>query len=64
MPNVKDACLNTQLNMLAHYKVQKTLGQGRYGHVMKCLKLETKETVAVKVLKEKKKQIDNKEVRS
>ncbi|KAM7411526.1 hypothetical protein PAMA_021489 [Pampus argenteus] len=38
--------------MLAKYKLQKFLGQGKYGHVLQCLKLETKETVAVKFLKE------------
>ncbi|KAM7405033.1 hypothetical protein PAMP_012324 [Pampus punctatissimus] len=35
------------------YKMQKFLGQGRYGHVLQCLKLETKEIVAVKFLKQK-----------
>ncbi|KAM7411527.1 hypothetical protein PAMA_021490 [Pampus argenteus] len=46
--------------MLAKYKLQKFLGQGKYGHVLQCLKLETKETVAVKFLKEKKD--DNREM--
>ncbi|KAF1390223.1 hypothetical protein PFLUV_G00055850 [Perca fluviatilis] len=34
-----------------NYKILKVLGQGRYGQVVKCFKRDTKETVAVKVLK-------------
>eukprot|EP00064_Thunnus_orientalis_P011895 superscaffoldBa00001766_g11927 len=43
--------------MLENYKVQKILGQGRYGHVLKCLNCDTEETVAVKLLKDKRKEL-------
>lgn len=36
-----------------NYEILRLLGQGSYGRVFKCLKLDTKETVAIKVLKEK-----------
>ena len=36
-----------------NYQILKVLGAGCYGQVVKCLKLDTEETVAVKVLKQK-----------
>ncbi|XP_071332949.1 homeodomain-interacting protein kinase 1-like [Trachinotus anak] len=36
-----------------NYKMLKVLGQGCYGQVIKCLKRDTEETVAVKVLKQR-----------
>lgn len=36
-----------------NYKMLTVLGQGCYGHVIKCFKRDTKETVAVKVLKQR-----------
>lgn len=36
-----------------NYRMLKELGQGCYGHVIKCLKRDTKETVAVKILKQR-----------
>ncbi|KAI9517275.1 hypothetical protein NQZ68_008535 [Dissostichus eleginoides] len=36
-----------------NYRILKVLGAGCYGQVVECLKLDTKETVAVKVLKQK-----------
>ena len=36
------------------YLHQCFLGEGRYGQVSQCLKLDTRETVAVKVLKDTK----------
>ncbi|XP_040887771.1 homeodomain-interacting protein kinase 2-like [Toxotes jaculatrix] len=35
----------------SNYKVKNYLGEGSYGKVFKCLKMDTKETVAVKVLR-------------
>uniref|UniRef100_A0A3B4WY15 Protein kinase domain-containing protein n=1 Tax=Seriola lalandi dorsalis TaxID=1841481 RepID=A0A3B4WY15_SERLL len=40
-----------------NYKMFKVLGQGCYGQVIKCLKQDTDETVAVKVLKQRHSQL-------
>ncbi|KAK5880458.1 hypothetical protein CesoFtcFv8_023482 [Champsocephalus esox] len=47
-----------------NYQILKVLGAGCYGQVVECLKLDTEETVAVKVLKQKNSSKNNmKEVR-
>ncbi|XP_044066305.1 homeodomain-interacting protein kinase 2-like [Siniperca chuatsi] len=40
-------------NISENYKTLRVLGQGCYGHVIKCFKRDTQETVAVKVLKQR-----------
>lgn len=48
-----------------NYSILKVLGQGSFGQVVKCVKRDTDETVAVKVLKETHPDISSiKEVRS
>ncbi|XP_032377338.1 homeodomain-interacting protein kinase 1 [Etheostoma spectabile] len=43
-----------QINTISgNYEILKVLGQGCYGQVVKCFKRDTKETVAVKVLKQR-----------
>ncbi|GAA6216502.1 homeodomain-interacting protein kinase 2-like [Lates japonicus] len=42
-----------------NYTMLKVLGQGCYGHVIKCLKRDTEETVAVKVLKQRHSELTN-----
>ena len=39
--------------MLGNYKMQKALGHGCYGYVFKCVKCDTKEAVAVKILRKR-----------
>ncbi|XP_059212765.1 homeodomain-interacting protein kinase 1-like [Centropristis striata] len=41
------------IDSIENYKILEVLGQGCYGQVLHCLKLDTKENVAVKVLKKK-----------
>ncbi|KAF7666340.1 hypothetical protein LDENG_00111000 [Lucifuga dentata] len=44
------------------YDIQATLGEGRYGTVMKCVNKDTSEVVAVKFLKKKRGRCTNKEI--
>lgn len=46
----------------SHYLVKEFAGEGRFGKVVKCVKLKTSQEVAVKILKTKKNTIDNNEV--
>lgn len=52
MGNILDT-RNMVNTMLGSYKMQTVLGNGCYGYVIKCVKCETKEVVAVKILKKR-----------